>query len=791
MAISSDRTTSNQNISGHSHMNTPTYLQPFISLGVDLEMKGNHGVGDCPFCSKEGHFSVDVSTGLWRCFVCGSGSDRGGGNALTFIRLLHEHSMSATIPHKMPLDRSGPGGKPSPYPTNPNGTEAKLAAKNGGYGQITPRDLIKDRKLCSEDTLAKWGMCQSIISPHRWIIPGYSTTGRLDQLYTRTPLLEHGEWNLRLLPTPELWEPGKAHGLHLPASDFNPKRQNIYICEGPWDGMALWEILHTMMDDVNVIAVPGCNVWRREWTEMCRGKTITLLFDSDHPRQERDKTFRAGYDGMIRVAKQLVNVASEIKWVKWGSDGFDPEKPDGWDVRDEITTERYLVDRRDSIGRLFSKIEAFPVELLNGMVHVTSAGGQGEVESQSCNNWQECENAWKEALRWRKVMGDALAVLFSVCASTMQGGNQLFLQLVGNPGSGKSTMCDGLLVSRHCHRLDHLTGFFSGWKKPGEEDKDCSLLARINGKTLITSEADTLMSDPRFDQMMGQLRRIFDGRSSSSYKNTDQDRHYDGLRTPVIMAGTPKIMDCSERHQAHLGDRFTRFIIDDPDKNEEREILRAAMRSEMLAMLETSNGTSASLLDPKLRKAHALTGGYVNWLRANIDEQIQKIDISEEAENSCIDLAITSAYLRARPNEDRRKITHNDSRELPSRLTRQYGRMAKCLAVVLNKKEVDKDVIRIVRKVALDTAHGYSLNVVRWFTSINPKAPGKLYQETGIQTGVLCTWLGMSNDRGTNYLSFMRRTGILEMKQTLFSDETWFLTDMMYDLFSNVIGGSR
>ena len=53
--------------------NKPDRLRPYEFHGVGLTTRGKHAVGDCQFCGKEGKFSVEVDTGLWRCLVCGTG----------------------------------------------------------------------------------------------------------------------------------------------------------------------------------------------------------------------------------------------------------------------------------------------------------------------------------------------------------------------------------------------------------------------------------------------------------------------------------------------------------------------------------------------------------------------------------------------------------------------------------------------------------------------------------------------------------------------------------------------
>ena len=319
-----------------------------------------------------------------------------------------------------------------------------------------------------------------------------------------------------------------------------------------------------------------------------------------------------------------------------------------------------------------------------------------------------------------------------------------------------------------------------------DQTKDCSPIARMNGKTLITPEFDVMRSSPRYTELMGQTRRIFDGKSGATYKNTDKDTLHVGLRTPWIRAGTPAIMDTD---QASMGDRFLRFIIADPEtEQEKRAIIRKALMSERMAMLDSANGTAGSVVDSKTRLAHALTGGYVDWLRAHVEEELSRVDVSTEAEDYCLDLAELSADLRARPNEDKRKVETHDTKELPTRLARQNIRLASCLAVVLNKKEVDRDVLRIVRKVGLDTAAGHSLNIVQWLCCPNPKAGHRLYQETGgLMAGTLEMWSGMSPERMHRYLMFLRKIGVMHWREVSQTNGFWLLTDRVYDLYLRVV----
>lgn len=724
-------------------------LRPYEFHGVSLEVtaNGKEAIGDCPFCNREGKFSVNTETGLWKCWVCGSGSPSGGGNALTFIRLVYEQSIKNTT--------------------------------NEFFQSVA------QNRYLSAGSVKAWGVTRSEYNG-TVLVPGFGPDSKLDQLYRHI--------NGKLLPTPGVWSEGKSHALHIPtmvAGDYDPLRPAIVICEGPWDGMALWEVERQAWGDANIVAVPGCNVWRDEWTEMCRGKVVTLLYDSDHPAGPNKVV--AGWAGVQRVCRKLSGVAVAVRVLRWGPDGYDPDKKSGWDVRDALTS---VQDRRIALVEILSKIQDAPREWFASDVRVGGGVHLNGKQTRDCSTWAQCEAAWDYkrggAILFRRDLSDVLATSLAICASTQQSGNQLFMDVIGSPGSGKTMICQGLLTSDHCIALENMTKLISGYKKEGEAGKDCSFLARANGKTWVTCEFDVLGSSHEYAQLMGKVRRIFDGETTATYGNDDEDRKYNLLRTPWVRCGTHKMMDrMADRDQSQLGDRFLRIIIGDPNHEEKRAITRSALRNERSAMLNQAVGSTGSVVDPKTQIAQETTGGYVDWLRSNIDELLGKLDVSEAAEDYCIDLAELSADLRARPNEGRHAVDSHDTKEMPTRLARQNIRLASCLAVVLNKDHIDDDVLRIVRKVALDTAFGHSLNVVNWMVGINQRDPHlRTYQECGgIGMETIAMWSNMTPDRCHKYLMFLRKIGVADWHQRAGTAGTWMLTERMHELYTRILMG--
>lgn len=747
----------------------PYGLVPYEAHGLDLDIQLNHGVGDCPFCGTEGKFSADCDSGLWRCFVCGSGSDKGGGNALLFIRLLHE------------------------------------AALARDQGTDFPQEVARDRRLCYAETADAWGVVRSPITDH-WLVPGYGTDGKLDQLYRRIRTQKNdGEWVWSLLPTPGIWPEGKVHALHMNVADYQAERDAIHIFEGPWDGMAYWEVAE--LEGANVVATPGCNVWRDEWTVMCRGKHVTIFYDSDHPKKQGIRTHIPGHDGVVRIAKRLSGVARSVSYLRWGKQGYDPDKPSGWDVRDALSGKPgdplAFEDRKTVLAALVARVEpANPDWFSPGSagVHTESTTRDNSMEARPCHSLKECEAAWDQeqggALHWRADLSDTLKVALAVCASTQQSGNQLFVDVVGSPGSAKTTILEGALTSHHCVHVENLTKIISGFKHPDDAQKDCSFIARSNNKTWITCEFDTILSSPQYGELMGKIRRVFDGKTSATYGNMDKDRIYNALRTPWIRAGTWRMLS---QDQSQLGDRFIRVIINDPTEQDRREIMRSAIRAERRAMTQRSNGTSGGIVDEKTRRAYALTGGYVDWLWANGEEKVNQIEanITEEQEDYCMDLAELSALWRARPTAKNKwaapSYELDGHTEIPTRLCRQNMRLASHLAVVMNKEEVDADVLRVVRKVALDTAHGHSKNIASWLCAHNTEEPGgKSHQEHGgIFESRIVQWSDMKSENMVDYLLFLRKIGVLQMWTTPHHGTKWLLTDKVYEIYMRVMGGLK
>lgn len=735
-------------------------VDPYRRHGVKLEHQegDDQAVGDCPFCGREGKFSVEASTGKWRCWVCdaGAGKDRAkpGGNLLGFVRELFIRSDEATK------------------------SCSELAAERG----------------LEEETLIFWHVCRSIIDG-RWMVPGWGPDGRLCQLY-RWGRSKEGK--SMLFATPGL------HAGLFGAGDLDPNKPDLWLCEGPWDAMALWSTLRkvkrvgdklyptanpsgSLLSEVNVLAVPGCNSFQESWLPLFAGKRVILAFDNDHPRPHptTGKTMApAALEGMKRACRLFSGAEDKpesVHFLRWGDEHeWSPLLPAGYDVRDLA---RDLAGSGEgpvgTASKLLELVKPVPDDWLPGRTGAAAKAGKVDLDCLPCSDWATLRNSWLKALKWTEGLDRALSVMLASITSTRSVGDQLWCKIIGPAACGKSTLCEALSVNKqHVTAKSTIRGFHSGFQVDREGKEDCSLLATLKNKTLVTKDGDTLLQSPNLGQILSEARDIYDRVSRTHYRNK-MGRDYEGINMTWLLCGTSSLrsMDSSE-----LGERFLDcVIVEEIDEDLEDEIaMRVAYRAER-EMAFVSDGKPESRDGPEMVQAKRLTGGYVGWLRENAQNLLEAVESSDEALRRCASLGKFVAYVRARFSL---RQAEKAEREMSFRLVSQMVRLAKCLAVVLNRPSLDEEVMRRVTRVALDTARGRTLQIIRHLHKAG---------EAGLETSTIAVLTNESEDEERKYLRFLGKIKAIErfrpakVKGKPASKPRWKLTKRMKGLYDEVV----
>lgn len=380
---------------------TPKNLRPYLFHGLDLSGSPNAS-GECPFCGRE-KFSVSVETGLWRCFSC---EERG--NLTTFLRKIHE-----------------------------------LDGTTDGMAEFME---LRDDRGVSLDALRSFGVMVHPVTGE-YTLPGFSTDKKLMTLY---------QWSLNgdkkiLMATATV-----PHQLFMP-DDFDPKKRVVYVCEGPWDAMALWDALrstkaveghvHTQLArtgsveaslyaEASVVGIPGCGSVGEpfvRWCSLFAGKRVVLCFDSDHPRVNGDKRIEpAGLEASKRACEILARVndlPESVSYLCWGPDGYDKDRKSGYDVRDLLTEG----DQQGGLAELMDKVSDIPEDWVKGRSATSKRGGKVGIECLPCESWRDLEPHWRRAMKWVPGLRKGMVVSLAAIVSTRAIGDQLWIKMVGPP----------------------------------------------------------------------------------------------------------------------------------------------------------------------------------------------------------------------------------------------------------------------------------------------------------------------------------------------------------------------
>lgn len=644
----------------------PEKLKPYIQLGLDLTWKASdkEAVADCPFCGRENKLTIDIKEGVYRCLVCAEGSDKGGGNARIFLRLFQALCFDNT--------------------------------SSEDY-----RELALDRNIL-DTTLIRFGVCKNILTGD-WLVPGYGVDGRLNTLYRyKIGGLLYAMSDM-------------GQQLFMTSSGISSTASTLYVSEGPWDTMAAWELLESCEE---IVGVPGAGTFREEWAkaEMFQDKDVVLCFDSDQPRRLNTGKMQmgAGFTGSKRTAELLSSYveAERLFWLKWSENGYDPDLPDGYDLRDCFNAAGNAREQRvAAFEQLKGRVELVPTEWIRAEPTSGEEHQKKELQPIECESYSTLIDAWKQAMHWTDGLDCALSVMLAAALSTKQVGEQLWIKIISPPSTGKTTLVEGLSVARkYTLSKDTIRGFFSGWRGEGA---DMSIAALAYGKTLITKDGDTLLKAPNLSQILSEGRGLYDGAGRTHYRNSVMP-DYEGHRMTWLLCGTSALREIDD---SELGSRFLDCVImDGIDEDFEDEVGMKAVQQEAMNVRRESNGVPEDRHNHDLTKAMQLTGGYVVHLRKNAIDLLEGVYVDNDTMVFCNNLGAFTARMRARPSKTQ---TEEATREFSARLSKQFMRLCLTMAVVMNKKRVDDEVRRRVNKVARDTSRGITLEIAKHLYEAN------------------------------------------------------------------------
>lgn len=421
--------------------------------------------------------------------------------------------------------------------------------------------------------------------------------------------------------------------------------------------------------------------------------------------------------------------------------------------------------RVSNLKSLLKRIKEVPEEWVDSELNPAPS-----VEPVYCDNYEELKVAWKKAMQWTPELNGAFAVMLASIISTNSLGDQLWVKIIGPASCGKSTLCEALSTNKeYVIAKSTIRGFHSGF---GDGKEDHSLISKLGGKTLIVKDGDTLMQAPNLSQILSEARDIFDTVSRTSYRNKSS-RSYEGVRMTFILAGTQSLREID---QSQLGARFLDYVImEGIDREQEYRVLLSVAKKAEKSLSYHASSEPSKMQEPEMTRVMELTGGYVEYVRSNSISLLNQVNMSDSVMNRCLEFGLFIAHMRARPKPGQEDEAE---REFASRLTIQLVRLAKCLAAVLNKNSVDKEVVFLIKKVAFDTSRGKTLDIVDYLY--------KYLKGSEVKSIALVT--GITDQNARYLLRFMKKIDIVERVPKLESKSRtkWRLTDSIRKLYKKV-----
>jgi len=546
--------------------------------------------------------------------------------------------------------------------------------------------LAADRKIplgFFRLTAIKWNPANS-----SFVIPTFRD-GKMNYLYKVI-------YNPEYIPT----QPGKASKYlirNMPGIDTTlfswPENihNDVWLCEGLWDRLAAEAIIGSR--DVTCMGYPGSG-FKNTWTQALAGKRVYVFGDNDP----------GGTGNIEQIIKRIEASPQkpiEVCRIDWSKV---PTLPDGYDLNDVWVEHGHA--SYEWVMSLFNKIEDLGKPLIDSPI-------QADV---TCKTFDELVGRCKESYYFTSDMELLLLLMLSSIYSLRIEGEQLWLRVIGPPGSSKTTLARVVGSSESTILRDTFTGLLSGWKD--DDASDASLIPMITNKALIVKEADALLRQPNYDQIMSQLRAFYDKDIAATYLNR-VNINYKNIRCSFVLCGTHVLRGIDN---VALGDRFLDFELhvseDDKDHISDK-------------MLDRSIEAGESGKNPE-NKVWEAAKGFIDHYMSCYDG-VAKIDKSTRSRIK--DYSKLIAYMRAKVQRDRSgNILYRPHAEVPSRLIGQLVKLYQCAPRVLNLETPNDLVHKLASRLTIDIidreSHRYRI------CSYLSVAPGRTRDQIHEATGI-------------------------------------------------------
>lgn len=613
------------------------------------ESGGTQVVGRCPFCGTNKKFYINPETKAWDCKVCG----RDGGYQ-KFLKQIVTHCQE-----------------------NFNGRAIRK---------------LKESRGLETSTFEHFGVGYNPLTK-AYIIPVWDENQKSllnIRIYKNGELRNTSGCNASLFALPEIKNPHRS----------------IWLCEGEWDSLAMWEILQKTekYEDTVVIGVPGAGTFKSDWQYLFENKIVHVAYDNDYDKVVKD-VFRpgAGKMGCRKIKDNLASITKDLDFVNWPV-----AYADGFDVRDFYVTKRKC-NALKTIRGLNALLRKTPMPIIypEGYEPVENEDETGVPHLKLDGKGVKPKDVYKEWREWLEIDNtDCIDVLYGTVIANRFSNDPVWLFFVGPSGSMKSDLVMALDDWDETFAISSLTPntLISG---QATQNRDPSLVPRLDGKMLTIKDFTTIlqMAVMARDAIISQLRDAFDGKCAKPF-GTGAFRHY--ISKFGLISGVTQVIEQFLEGGSAMGERFLTYLLKSDYTYDElfgimERVIDNTLNSRKTEMREALKALSREVLNHDFGTQVAIEGIYREKMMA---------------------LSWYVSRMRGSVTRDKFKkseITHRAYIELPTRIISQMVSLSQGITLFRRKTKFKGPEFKTMKHIANGSVPYHESKIIRSIWEEDPQ----------------------------------------------------------------------
>lgn len=484
------------------------------------------------------------------------------------------------------------------------------------------------------------------------------------------------------------------YGLH----ELKKPHTSIWLTEGEWDKMAMWEMLKRVgIKDAVSVATPGANTFKGDWQYLFKNKIVHVAYDNDHDKVVKE-VFRpgAGKAGCRKVREHLAPVVKQLDFVNWPK-----SYEDKFDVRDWYTKKKDGNAEKAMRG-LVAMLKETPLSIIYPDGHKDVEDPTVEKDGPPAlildGKGLIPKDIYKEWDKWLSINDyNCLDVLYSTVIANRFCNDPVWLFFVGPSGSMKTDLVMALDGWDETFDISSLTPntLMSG---NASQNRDPSLIPKLDGKILTIKDYTTVlqMQQQSRDAIMAQLRDAYDGKCAKPY-GTGVLRYYKS-KFGFISAVTPVVEQFLEGGTA-MGERFLTYPLKEIYSFDEISHIMDCVINNTLGQRKSEMREALSALS---REVLNYDFGFIVNMAPDLRARLKA-------------LAFYVSRMRGTVTRDkfhRNEITHRAYCELPTRLVGQFVSLAAGITLFRRKQDFTDSEFQVMKHIAIGSVPHHEEKII-------------------------------------------------------------------------------